>query len=252
MKQYNTSKHTASLSNRGFYTILTICGVIIAVSAWVLWSNVMNTPEEEPQTSISSPIIAPTSSMPDVKKEEPATENKDEPVDTPLYDSKPVVSTPEPEPEPEPVYDDTPTVTVSAPVYVRPVEGAVITPFSGDELLYQPTLGDWRVHTGTDIAAEPGQTVLALTDGTVQEITQDDMYGACVTISHPSDLTTTYRGLDEIRVSAGQAVSAGEALGNCAKTIDAEAALGTHLHVEAARAGTFIDILSLLGEYETE
>ncbi len=250
MKQYNTSKHTASLSNRGFYTILTICGVIIAVSAWVLWSNVRSTPEEEPSTSISSPIIAPTSSMPDVKEEKTATENADEPVNDTLYVSEPVVSTPDP--EPEPVYDSTPTVTVSAPVYVRPIEGAVITPFSGDELLYQPTLGDWRVHTGTDIAAEPGQTVLALTDGTVQEITQDDMYGACVTISHPSDLTTTYRGLDEIRVSAGQSVSAGEAIGSCAKTIDAEAALGTHLHVEAARAGTFIDVLSLLGEYETE
>ncbi len=251
MKQYNTSKHTASLSNRGFYTILTICGVIIAVSAWVLWSNVRNEPEEEPSTSISSPIIAPTSSMPDVKEEkEPVAENTDEPVDNPLYVSEPVVSTPAP--ESEPVYDSTPTVTVSAPVYVRPVEGAVITPFSGDELLYQPTLGDWRVHTGTDIAAEPGQTVLALTDGTVQDITQDDMYGTCVTISHPSDLVTTYRGLDEIRVSAGQAVSAGEAIGSCAKTIDAEAALGTHLHVEATRAGTFIDVLSLLGEYETE
>ncbi len=251
MKQYNTSKHTASLSNRGFYTILTICGVIIAVSAWVLWSNIRSEPEEEPQTSsISSPIIAPTSSMPDVKKEEPATENTDEPEETPLYVSEPVSSTPVP--EPEPVYDPTPTVTVSAPVYVRPVEGAVITPFSGDELLYQPTLGDWRVHTGTDIAAEPGQTVLALTDGTVQDIIQDDMYGTCVTVSHPSDLATTYRGLDEIRVSAGQAVSAGEALGSCAKTINAEAALGTHLHVEATRAGTFIDVLSLLGEYETE
>ena len=38
MKQYN-SKHTAVLSTRGFYTILTVCCLIIAVSAWVLWTS---------------------------------------------------------------------------------------------------------------------------------------------------------------------------------------------------------------------
>ena len=63
-----------------------------------------------------------------------------------------------------------PAVTVSAPVYVRPVSGAVLTPFSGDTLLFQPTMGDWRVHAGTDFSAEAGETVLALTDGTVQQI----------------------------------------------------------------------------------
>ena len=38
MKQYQ-SKHTAVLSSRGFYTILTVCALIIAASAWVLWST---------------------------------------------------------------------------------------------------------------------------------------------------------------------------------------------------------------------
>ena len=37
-----------------------------------------------------------------------------------------------------------------------------------------------------------------------------------------------------------------------AETIDAEAALGTHLHVETARAGTPVDVLELLGESEIE
>ena len=55
-----------------------------------------------------------------------------------------------------------------------------------------------------------------------------------------------------MRVVAGQAVTAGETLGAVAETIDAEAALGTHLHVEAARAGTPVDVLSLLGESEVE
>jgi len=268
MKQSNSSKHTATLSNRGFYTILSICGIIIAVSAWVLWSSARSKPAEEPQASLTTPVIVPAGSMPDLTEDEPIKEKASEPepsqkADAPAtaagdgvaavngtaVEEKATVETSKPaktetavEPEPVP----------SAPVYVRPVSGTVITPFSGDELLYQPTLGDWRVHTGTDISADPGETVLALTDGTVQEITQDDMYGACVTISHPSELVTTYRGLDELRVSAGQAVSAGEAIGSCAETIASEAAIGTHVHLEASLSGKMIDVLSLLGEDEIE
>lgn len=195
MKQYQ-SKHTAMLSTRGFYTILTVCCLIIAVSAYVLWTSA---------DPAAAQLPAPT-----------------------------------------------PTVTVSAPVFVRPVAGAVITPFSGDELLFQPTFGDWRVHSGTDFAAEAGENVLALTDGTVQDVFEDGLYGSCVTLSHDADLTSTYRGLTDVRVSAGQAVTAGETLGAVAETIDAEAALGTHLHVEAARAGTPVDVLELLGEDEIE
>ena len=63
---------------------------------------------------------------------------------------------------------------------------------------------------------------------------------------------TTYRGLTDVRVVAGQAVTAGEALGACAESIDAEAALDPHVHVEASRAGTAIDVLELLGESGTE
>ncbi len=59
------------------------------------------------------------------------------------------------------------------------MSGAVLTPFSGDTLLFQPTMGDWRVHAGTDFSAEAGETVLALTDGTVQQIAEDGLYGTC-------------------------------------------------------------------------
>ena len=56
-----------------------------------------------------------------------------------------------------------------------------------------------------------------LTDGTVQEVLEDGLYGTCVTLSHDADLTSTYRGLTDVRVVAGQAVTAGEALGAVAE-----------------------------------
>lgn len=244
MKQYN-SKHTAALSTRGFYTILTVCCLIIAVSAWVLWSSA--TASEPAEAEASTPIITPAESIPDLSEDTPVLSEE---TAAPEENEQPV---PEEQPaESEETAAPTPTVTVSAPIYVRPASGAVITPFSGDELLFQPTFGDWRVHSGTDFAAEPGESVLALTDGTVQEVFEDGLYGTCVTLSHDADLTSTYRGLTDVRVVAGQAVTAGETLGAVAETIDAEAALDTHLHVEAARAGTPVDVLELLGESEIE
>ena len=246
MKQYN-SKHTAALSTRGFYTILTVCCLIIAVSAWVLWSSA--TASEPAETEASTPIITPAESIPDLSEDTPVLSEE---TAAPEEDEQPVPEEQPAESEETAAPTPTPTVTVSAPIYVRPASGAVITPFSGDELLFQPTFGDWRVHTGTDFAAEPGETVLALTDGTVQEVFEDGLYGTCVTLSHDADLTSTYRGLTDVRVVAGQAVTAGETLGAVAETIDAEAALGTHLHVEAARAGTPVDVLELLGESEIE
>ncbi len=170
-----------------------------------------------------------------VTAEVPKTEEEETPVETQ---------------EPVSAPDPAPVVTVSAPVYTRPTSGAVLTPFSGDMLLFQPTLGDWRVHSGTDFACEAGENVAALTDGTVQAVFEDGLYGTCVTLAHAGDLKTTYRGLSEVRVSEGQAVSSGESLGVCAASIPAEEAIGTHVHVEASRGDAVVDVMELLGEEE--
>lgn len=258
MKQYH-SKHTAVLSTRGFYTILTVCALIIAASAWVLWSDATAPADDETQASL--PIITPAETLPDLSEDTPVLSEENGEADETTSTDEATPTDEGEEAQPEETEDTaaetaepapTPVETVSAPVYVRPVSGAVITPFSGDELLFQPTFGDWRVHTGTDFAAEAGETVMALTDGTVQKVTQDGLYGTCVTLSHDADLTSTYCGVADVRVVEGQAVAAGEALGTVAETIDAEAALGPHLHVEAARAGTPVDVLELLGESEVE
>ena len=63
MKQYN-SKHTAVLSTRGFYTILTICCLIIAVSAWVLWTSADDPAQTEAEASV--PIVTPAEDLPDL------------------------------------------------------------------------------------------------------------------------------------------------------------------------------------------
>ena len=221
MKQYQ-SKHTAALSTRGFYTILSLCALIIAASAWVIWGNAHRQNAVEPDTGM--PIIAPADSTAEAPTE-PATVPQQEQEPESVIEEQPVAAA-----EPEPA------VTVSAP----------------DTLLFQPTMGDWRVHAGTDFSAEAGETVLALTDGTVQQIAEDSLYGTCVTLTHNNGLTSSYCGMDDVRVQEGQVVSAGEALGVCADSIPAESALGTHVHVQVTQNDAPIDVLTLLDEDEPE
>ena len=237
MKQYQ-SKHTAVLSTRGFYTILSLCALIIAASAWVIWGNAHRQNAVEPDTGM--PIIAPADSTAEAPAE-PATVPQQEQEPEPVLEEQPVTAA-----EPEPA------VTVSAPVYVRPVSGAVLTPFSGDTLLFQPTMGDWRVHAGTDFSAEAGETVL----DTDRRHCAADCRGWPVRHLRDADahngLTSSYCGMDDVRVQEGQVVSAGEALGVCADSIPAESALGTHVHVQVTQNDAPIDVLTLLDEDEPE
>ena len=147
MKHYEP-KHIAALSDRGFYTILTVCGLIIAASAWVLWMHAGSSAETAvPETG--APVITPAEDVPDLTVQDvPVTAEEPEHREETTAEAEEPVSVPEP----------APVVTVSAPVYTRPTAGAVLTPFSGDMLLFQPTLGDWRVHSGTDFACEAGES----------------------------------------------------------------------------------------------
>ena len=172
MKHYEP-KHIAVLSDRGFYTILTVCGLIIAASAWVLWMNA-GRGEQPVAVEPAAPVVTPAEEVPDLTAQDvPVAAEVPKPESEPEVPEPAEVQTAAPAP--------TPAVTVSAPVYTRPTAGAVLTPFSGDMLLFQPTLGDWRVHSGTDFACEARENVLALTDGTVQTAPT-----ACVTASRTS------------------------------------------------------------------
>ena len=102
MKQYQ-SKHTAALSTRGFYTILSLCALIIAASAWVIWGNAHRQNAVEPDTGM--PIIAPADSTAEAPTE-PATVPQQEQEPESVIEEQPVAAA-----EPEPA------VTVSAPVY---------------------------------------------------------------------------------------------------------------------------------------
>lgn len=126
--------------------------------------------------------------------------------------------------------------------YILPLEGEILNPYSGGELVKSQTLGDWRTHDGVDIKAQNATPVVAVASGTVESIVNDPMFGTTVTLLHPNGVSSIYSSLNEkVNVTEGQQVAAGDVLGSVGETAIGEIALETHLHFAMMKDGEFLD-----------
>ena len=73
-----------------------------------------------------------------------------------------------------------PASSSAAPASTQPVSGRVLNGYSGDELVYNKTLGDWRTHNGIDIQASEGDSVRTAAGGTVLSVKDDELMGTTV------------------------------------------------------------------------
>lgn len=86
-----------------------------------------------------------------------------------------------------------------------------------------------RTHTGIDLAAPTGTSVVSVSGGTVDEVGWAGAYGNRVTIRHPDGTETWYCHLSHTAVSDGQPVVAGQLIGAVGSTGNST---GPHLHLE--------------------
>ena len=123
--------------------------------------------------------------------------------------------------------------------------------FSGDTLVKDETMGDWRVHTGTDYAAQSGMRVYAVSDGTVERDEVDAQYGGTVVINLDDGKQAVYQCLaEDLKVSAGDSVRAGDVIGTVGTIGYAESGQESHLHLELYANGEAIDPEQVLGASE--
>ena len=172
-----------------------------------------------------------------VKQQEPAPTLDIQPAPTqPVVKPAPVVI---PEPEPQPEINEPAELL---PQVVSPLDGTTVTVFSMTELLYDPTMADWRTHDGIDVQADEGAAVKTAAAGTVQSVTDDELMGTTVVIQHDGGYATQYSSLQEnTPVAQGQTVAAGEVIGYVGSTSAAESRMGPHLHFSVSRDGAVID-----------
>ena len=124
----------------------------------------------------------------------------------------------------------------------KPVNGDVLADYAMDCLSYNQTTRDWRTHSGIDYAAEAGTEVLAAADGQVYTVYEDDTMGTTVVLSHAGGYMTQYSSLaEELKVSAGDTVTAGQTIGYVGNTALLENAIGDHLHFSVTCNDKYVD-----------
>ena len=125
---------------------------------------------------------------------------------------------------------------------VMPVNGEILAPYSGGELVKSETTGVWKTHDGIDIKAERGTAVKSMNKGEVTQVREDPLWGYTVIIDHGSGIMGYYYGLSSaVAVKEGDMVQSGQTIGAVGDTAEIEAAMPSHLHFALKRNGSWID-----------
>jgi len=130
--------------------------------------------------------------------------------------------------------------------FSAPVSGKVIEEYSGDDLVYNEALKDWRAHSGVDFEAKIGEEVKASAKGIVESVFDSNM-GRCVIIDHQNGYKTMYANLEETeKVKEGDQVVAGDVIGMVGNTALGDITDLEHVHFEMIKDGNNVNPIEFL------
>lgn len=102
-------------------------------------------------------------------------------------------------------------------------------------------------NTGIDFTAKDSFDVLAIANGTVTSVKEDNATGKTIEIKHDNGLISIYQSLSEIAVKKNDVVSQGQVIGKSGNNeLDKE--LGNHVHLELYENGQSVNPELYLGK----
>jgi murein DD-endopeptidase MepM/ murein hydrolase activator NlpD len=228
------------VAGKGFYIVLFLCVAAIGISGYYLFSTLGSSGSEVAADAPVSVVVTP-----EVTAQVTAPAVSSDPSPSPATSASPAPSASpsvSPAASPSPAAEQTAAEAPAASVFTWPVRGEVLSDFSLEVLAYDETMGDWRTHSGMDIAASLGAQVGAISSGTVEQVYDDDLMGTTVVIDHGDGLKSSYSNLASTpTVSPGDAVSPGSVIGSVGETALAEQTRKAHLHLELTPDGVAVD-----------
>ena len=241
-------KKSNFFTDKGLYIVLFICVAIVGIASWALLFADMGNNEE-----LASPVSGTVDNVPkDTQEKEevlPETDNEaEEPEQEAIsvwQETEVIAETEDEEPKEEPE-EEAPTEDAD---FIWPLSGSVQVSYSMNDLIYDKTMADWRTHDGIDIEAQLGTKVMAVMDGTVEKVYNDDMYGTTVIIDHGDEIKSIYSNLAGTpTVSEGDTVACGDVIGSVGDTAAAETNEVIHLHFAMTENGETVDPTKYLPE----
>ncbi|HCD10447.1 MAG TPA: metalloendopeptidase [Thermoanaerobacter sp.] len=121
-----------------------------------------------------------------------------------------------------------------------PSSNVITSPFG---MRLHPVLGVYRMHTGIDIAANTGASIVAAADGQVIFSGYYRGYGDTVIIDHGDGISTLYAHNSALLVKEGDTVKRGQVIAKAGST---GLSTGPHLHFEVRKNGVPVNPMDWL------
>ena len=141
------------------------------------------------------------------------------------------------------------------PSFILPVSGTLTNKHDPTLQVFSPTMQDYRVHIGVDLATKENSPVYAAADGKISKIWVDTLMGYCIAIKHSGDCVTIYKNLSENLpegIAEGVSVRSGQLIATVGESAMVEIADEPHLHFEMTVGDLSVDPLEYLDESALE
>lgn len=130
-----------------------------------------------------------------------------------------------------------------------PVTSRTVLREYSEEAVYSETMKDYRAHTGVDFKADIGENIMSMSDGEVEDIYTDDMFGKVIRIRN-GNFSILYCGISgKIYCAEGEQITQGDVIGQVGE-VPCESADDMHLHVEVWVGNNHIDPLTVISNNE--
>lgn len=95
-------------------------------------------------------------------------------------------------------------------------------------------------NSGIDFVLDTGFDVVAVLDGTVVSVREDELLGKIIEIQHDNDFISVYQSLSEVSVKKDDVVKQGQVIGKTGEN-ELDASLKNHLHFELFHKGQVVN-----------